>query len=88
MRYFIWVCYCFYEPAIIALKKNIVLSETKLRNQEIKNTKVSQFKALIKKKTKQNSFKYLSEKQANGKKGREIPYDKIHMADYLLPDDF
>ena len=60
--------------------------EIDLTNEEIKAMGVTQFKTLIRKKTAEAAFKYLCEKKSKGQKGREIPYDKVEMSDYLLPD--
>ena len=49
--------------------------------------KRSQFKALVKKKTKMAALKYLIEKQKAGKKGKHIKYEELQVADYLLPEN-
>ena len=40
----------------------------------------------MKKKASNAAFKYLIQKQENGKKGRLIKYKQIEMVDYLLPE--
>ena len=57
-----------------------------ISNEEIKAMRVPQFKILIKKKTEVAAFEYLCGKKLKGKKGRELPHDRVQMSDYLLPD--
>ena len=61
----------------------------KIFSQEIlpaQNYKRSQFKELVKQKTKLAAFKYLCDKQQAGKKGKYLKYEELQIADYLLPD--
>ena len=54
--------------------------------QEIKETGSSLFKKLVKRQTIKIAFKELIERQAKGEKGRQIIYEGLNMADYLLPE--
>ena len=51
--------------------------------EEIKQMSKSQFSNILKLKVKQNAFNYLLNKQRS--KGKEIKYENIRMAEYLLP---
>ena len=66
--------------------KILQMLKIELCNEDIKDMKASQFKSLIRKRTEIVAFSYLCQKQIKGQKGREIPYSKVQMADYLLPD--
>ena len=46
----------------------------------------NQFKNMVKKKSEKAAFRYLCEKQENGKKGKYIKYEKLQISDYLLPE--
>ena len=50
---------------------------------EIKNLTKLQLTKLLKNKVKENAFRYLMQKR--GQKGGEISYNKLEMAEYLLP---
>ena len=52
---------------------------------EIKEMKEKEYKDLIRKKCMELAYKYLMNKR--GSKGKEIKYDRIQMAQYLLPND-
>ena len=60
--------------------------ELNLSLQEIKETGSSLFKKLVKRQTIKIAFKELIERQAKGEKGRQIIYEGLNMADYLLPE--
>ena len=51
--------------------------------EEIKQMSKSQFSNILKLKVKQNALKYLLNRQKS--KGKEIKYENIRMAEYLLP---
>ena len=51
--------------------------------EDIKNMNKNKFLQILKNKTKIRAFKYLIAKQ--GKKGKDIKYSNIEMAEYLLP---
>ena len=53
---------------------------------EIKAMKSTKFKYIVKVQAQKAAFKYLLDKQINGKKGKYISYEQIHMADYLSPE--
>ena len=57
--------------------------EITLSLEEIKNLTKLQFTKILKTKLKENAFRYLMQKR--GKKGSEICYTKLEMAEYLLP---
>ena len=60
--------------------------EIELSFKQIQTMKTTQYKSLVKKKASKAAFKYLIQKQENGKKGRLIKYKQIEMVDYLLPE--
>ena len=53
---------------------------------QIKNTRQSIFKALVKRQTEKVALKTLLEKQQKGQKGRFLKYERLELADYLLPE--
>ena len=67
-------------------KETLKQFEIYLTIKEIQEMKSTQFKSLVKKQATQAAFKYLQQKQENGKKGKTIVYKQIQMADYLLPE--
>ena len=60
--------------------------EIYLTIEEIQFMKPSKFKHIVKVQSRKIGFKYLLEKQEQGKKGKLISYPQIQMADYLLPE--
>ena len=68
------------------VKRSLQLFEINLTIQEIKIMKPTKFKLLVKIQASKAAFNYLLEKQAKGKKGRLIHYEKLELADYLLPE--
>ena len=52
--------------------------------EEIKLMTKGKFNRILKERISENALKYLTGKQV--KKGKEITYNKIEMAEYLLPD--
>ena len=67
-------------------KKILESFQIKLSFEEIKLMKPTKFKNIVKIQSRKAGFKYLLEKQEGGKKGKNISYTKIEMADYLLPE--
>ena len=64
-------------------KKDIKKLNLKITFEEIKCVKKKQFTQILKEKIKEEALKYLLEKR--GKKGGEINYSYLEMAEYLLP---
>ena len=67
-------------------KKSLQAFEINLTVQEIKIMKPTKFKNLVKIQASKAAFEYLLDKQAKGKKGKLIQYEKLELADYLLPE--
>ena len=67
-------------------KETLKQFEIYLTIKEIQEMKCTHFKSLVKKQATKAAFKYLQQKQENGKKGKTIVYEQIQMADYLLPE--
>ena len=63
--------------------KDLEAFDITLSLEEIKNLTKLQFTRIFKTKVKENAFRYLIQKR--GKKGGEISYTKLEMAEYLLP---
>ena len=63
--------------------KDLEEFEITLSMEEIKNLTKLQLTKILKNKVKENAFRYLMQKR--GKKGGEISYTKLEMAEYLLP---
>ena len=55
-------------------------------DEEIRSMKPMPFKKIVKEKSKEAAFQYLSDKQSAGKKGKYIKYFGLTMAEYLLPE--
>ena len=64
-------------------RKDMENIDLKLTLEQIKSMKKEKYKSMVKEKVKEAALKYLINKQ--GKKGREINYPCLEMADYLLP---
>ena len=60
--------------------------QIKLDIIEIKNTKPSIFKKLVKKNIEISAFGDLIKKQLAGKKRKYLVYERLEMSDYLLPE--
>jgi hypothetical protein len=67
---------------------NVILKDFEIKSTatEIKNMKSSYFRKIVKERCQHTAFKYLIEKKVNGKKGRNIEYTSLKMAEYLLPE--
>jgi len=63
--------------------KDIENINLKLTFEQIKSMKKEKYKSMVKEKVNEAALKYLLNKQ--GKKGREIKYPYLEMANYLLP---
>ena len=59
--------------------------EIDLSDEDIKKTKETIFKKLVKSKTISAGIKYLTKKQKKGEKGRDIDYKTLELQDYLCP---
>ena len=66
-------------------KKNLNYLKINLSIQEIKDMSITQYTQLVKQKCSETAYSYLMNKR--GKKGSEIAYKEIQMAEYLLPND-
>ena len=51
---------------------------------EVKNMKPGHYKTLVKRNVHNKAFKDLIAKKNGGQKGRDIQYEKLEMAQYLL----
>ena len=60
--------------------------DLQLSIEEIKNTKKSVFKNLVKNQVEKVAFEQLLKRQKGGQKGKKIVYENLEMADYLLPE--
>ena len=60
--------------------------EINMTLEEIKETKESIFKNMVKKQMIKFAFKDLVNRQKKGEKGRNIIYEDLSMSDYLLPE--
>ena len=69
-----------------SVKELVKVYDLQLNMEEIKKTKQSVFKNLVKGKVEKFGFKTLIEKQQRGPKGRLLKYEKLELADYLLPE--
>ena len=72
-----WVSYVMDLVKIYKLNLNI---------EEIKKTKRTIFKNLVKRQIENVAFQWLLDRQIGGKKGKKIAYERLEMADYLLPE--
>ena len=69
------------------VKYALVQLKINLGNENIRSTKVAEFKKMVKKQIEKVAFSDLVAKQKPGSKGREISYgEKLRMADYLMPN--
>ena len=71
-----WILTCINDLKYLEIKESI---------EEIKSMKTNKFKNIIKQKIKEKSFEYLLKKRK--RKGNEIIYSELQMADYLLPNE-
>ena len=69
-----------------SVKELVKVYDLQLNMEEIKKTKQSVFKNLVKGKVEKFAFKTLIEKQQKGQKGRLLQYERLELADYLLPE--
>ena len=68
-----------------SVKKNLEDLNIYLSNEEIKMMSKYKYKSLVKKKCKEKALEYLISKR--GKKGQDIKYKSLKMAEYLLPNE-
>ena len=68
-----------------SVRKNLEELNINLSNEEIKTMSKYKYKSLVKKKCKEKALEYLISKR--GKKGRDIKYKSLKMAEYLLPNE-
>ena len=66
-------------------KKNLKYLNINLTIQEIKDMSITYYTRLVRNKCRETAYSYLMQKR--GKKGSEMEYKEIQMADYLLPND-
>ena len=70
-----WVSTCLKDLKTLKITESL---------EEIKVMTKGKYNRMLKERIHENALKYLTEKQV--KKGKEITYSKIEMAEYLLPD--
>ena len=69
-----WASTCLDDLKQLGIKESL---------SQIKEMTKAKFNSILKTKMKENALKYLNQKK--GKKGNEISYESIEMAEYLLP---
>ena len=70
-----WVSSCFKDLEFLKIKMTL---------EEIKNVSLNRFRNILKEAIAERAFQYLIEKR--GKKGQEISYTCLKMAEYLMPN--
>ena len=68
-----------------SVKNNLEDSNINFSNEEIKMLSKYKYKGLVKKKCKEKALEYLISKRR--KKGQDIEYKSLKMAEYLLPNE-
>ena len=66
-------------------KKNLQYLKIELSNEEIRKMSKLTYKNIVRKKCKERAFEYLLSKR--GKKGQNIEYKNLRMAEYFLPNE-
>ena len=69
-----WASTCLDDLKQLGIKESL---------SQIKEMTKAKFNSILKTKMKENALKYLNQKK--GKKGNEISYESMEMAEYLLP---
>ena len=66
-------------------RKNLEDLQINLSNEDMKKMSRNTFNNMIRRKCKEKAYEYLLQKR--GKKGNEIQYKSLRMAEYLLPNE-